>query len=181
MLTSLPLPYHNKRSPAHSGDELPFLGDELQNRGRAAHRQGAGGNTKAAALCQARRRADEIIGPYAEGRHPQGVRRTAAPGPAARMPCIVGRAFTPAGEGSRRPERVLVRPCTAPLSRLAPTAPLTGEPFRRQFSQSLPCKGLRSRAPPAAEKAVSHAANGRHSFYYRLFGDRKHRIALSPA
>ena len=44
--------------------------------------------------------------------------------------------------------------------------------------QSLPCKGLRSRAPPAAEKAVSHAANGRHSFYYRLFGDRKHRIAL---
>ena len=42
----------------------------------------------------------------------------------------------------------------------------------------LPCKGLRSRAPPAAEKAVSHAANGRHSFYYRLFGDRKHRTAL---
>ena len=103
MLTSLPLPYHNKRSPAHSGDELPFLGDELQNRGRAAHRQGAGGNTKAAALCQARRRADEIIGPYAEGRHPQGVRRAAVPGPAARMPCIVGRAFTPAGEGCGKP------------------------------------------------------------------------------
>ena len=39
---------------------MPFLGDELQNRG-------ARGNTKAAALCQARRRADEIIGPYAGG------------------------------------------------------------------------------------------------------------------
>ena len=37
MLTSLPLPYHNKRFPAHSVDELPFLGDELQNRGRAPH------------------------------------------------------------------------------------------------------------------------------------------------
>ena len=49
---------------------------------------------------------------------------------------------------------------------------------RRQPPKSLPCKGLRSRAPPAAEKAVSHAANGRHSFYYRLFGDRKHRTAL---
>ena len=57
-------------------------------------------------------------------------------------------------------------------------APLTGEPLGGCRLQSLPCKGLRSRAPPAAEKAVSHAANGRHSFYYRLFGDRKHRIAL---
>ena len=96
-------------------------------------------------------------------RHPQGVRRPAVPSPAARMPCIVGRAFTPAGEGSRRPERVLVRPCTAPLSRLAPTAPLTGEPFRRQFSQSLPCKGLRSRAPPAAEKARRSRFDGRRA------------------
>ena len=113
MLTSLPLPYHNKRSPAHSGDELPFLGDELQNRGRAPHPQGAGagGNTKAAAFCQARGpcdgenlRADASIGPYAEGRHPQGVRRAAVPGLAAGMPCIVGRAFTPAGEVCATPE-----------------------------------------------------------------------------
>ena len=44
--------------------------------------------------------------------------------------------------------------------------------------ERLPCKGLRSRAPPAAEKAVSHAANSRHSFHYRLFGDRKHKTAL---
>ena len=180
MLTSLPLPYHNKRSPAHSGDELPFLGDELQNRGRAPHqplrraaapskaspargggcavrrrRRGAlpvsgknilqgpagpcpasvgddarivpetlrwrkspaageiarptkppraGSNAQTPAIRQARRRADASIGPYAEGRHPQGVRRAAVPGPAARMPCIVGRAFTPAGEGCGKPE-----------------------------------------------------------------------------
>ena len=71
------------------------------------------------------------------------------------------------------------RQCTTQAA--LPPAPLTGEPFQRQRLDSLPCKGLRSRAPPAAEKAVSHAANGRHSFYYRLFGDRKHRTALSPA
>ena len=204
MLTSLPLPYHNKRSPAHSGDELPFLGDELQNRGAcgasaptqggsppkaspargggcAARRrrrgalpvcgknilQGpagpcpapvgddarivpetlrwrkgpaageiarptkpprAGSNAQTPAIRQARRRADARIGPYAEGRHPQGVRRAAVPGLAARMPCIVGRAFTPAG-GLRQTGRVLARQGAAPLSRLTPTAPLTGEPF----------------------------------------------------
>ena len=65
----------------------------------------------------------------------------------------------------------------APFRRRSPTAPLPGEPLGSCFG-SLPCKGLRSRAPPAAEKAVSHAANGCHSFYYRLFGDRKHRTAL---
>ena len=62
----------------------------------------------------------------------------------------------------------------APFRRRSPTAP---QPLGSCFG-SLPCKGLRSRAPPAAEKAVSHAANGCHSFYYRLFGDRKHRTAL---
>ena len=65
----------------------------------------------------------------------------------------------------------------APLRRRSPTAPLPGEPLGSCFG-SLPCKGLRSRAPPAAEKAVSRVANGRHSFYYRLFGDRKHKTAL---
>ena len=50
--------------------------------------------------------------------------------------------------GSRRPGGVLVRPCAAPLSRLTPTAPLAGEPFRRQSPKSLPCKGrwMRRRA-----------------------------------
>ena len=48
----------------------------------------------------------------------------------------------PQGRGGlRQPGRVLARSCAAPLSRLTPTAPLTGEPFRRQFPQSLPCKG----------------------------------------
>ena len=83
-------------------------------------------------------------------------------------------------EALRRPGRVLARPrCgTPPPSLTRCHLPLQGRLLGRQPIDSLPCKGLRSRAPPAAEKAVSHAANGRHSFYYRLFGDRKHRIAL---
>ena len=105
MLTSLPLPYHNKRSPAHSGDELPFLGDELQNRGGVRPASAGGGRQyESGNPLPSPPGADEIIGPYAEGRHPQGVRRTAAPGLAARMPCIVGRAFTPAGEVCATPE-----------------------------------------------------------------------------
>ena len=87
------------------------------------------------------------------------------PGPAARMPCIVGRAFTPAGRrrggvavlcknrtvgscnaarpgGYAEPGRVLAKPGAAPLSRLTPTAPLTGEPFRRQdLYKASPARG----------------------------------------
>ena len=38
----------------------------------------------------------------------------------------------PQGRGGlRQPGRVLARSCAAPLSRLTPTAPLAGEPFRR--------------------------------------------------
>ena len=86
----------------------------------------------------------------------------------------------PAASGDARP-----RPAGVPLFGCLP--PIIAQfAYRRNGDlrtrgggpQSLPCKGLRSRAPPAAEKAVSHAANGRHSFYYRLFGDRKHRTAL---
>ena len=44
-----------------------------------------------------------------------------------------------------------------------PTAPLTGEPSGRQSPQSLPCKGLRSRAPPAAEKARRSRFDGRRA------------------
>ena len=69
------------------------------------------------------------------------------------------------------------RRCGTPQSADADSSPCRGA-FQAAVPQSLPCKGLRSRAPPAAEKAVSHAANGRHSFYYRLFGDRKHKTAL---
>ena len=74
------------------------------------------------------------------------------PGSAARLPCIVGRAFTPAGEGSRRPERVLARQSAAPLSRLAPTAPLIGEPSGWQFSKKPPLQG---------EVAAPQGADGR--------------------
>ena len=80
------------------------------------------------------------------------------------MPCIVGRAFTPAGEGSRRPERVLARQGAAPLSR--PDA--DSSPYRGAFRvavppKSLPCKGLRSRVPPAAEKARRSRFDGRRA------------------
>ena len=86
----------------------------------------------------------------------------------------------PAASGDARP-----RPAGVPLFGCLP--PIIAQfAYRRNGDlrtrgggpQSLPCKGLRSQAPPAAEKAVSHAANGRHSFYYRLFGDRKHKTAL---
>ena len=66
-------------------------------------------------------------------------------------------------EGSRRPGRVLSKLGAAPLSRLTPTAPLTGEPSGWRSPQSLPCKGLRSRAPPAAEKARRSRFDGRRA------------------
>ena len=53
---------------------------------------------------QAHRRADASIGPYTggvagqRGKLPDAGRPPAVPGPTARLPCIVGRAFTPAGE-----------------------------------------------------------------------------------
>ncbi len=114
----------------------------------------------------------------------------------------VGRAISPAAEpcgGAWLPGRCKHRPlrnighgftgfCRPPppqsgnaplrLRLAAHPPPLAGEAFGRLPSERLPCKGLRSRAPPAAEKAVSHAANSRHSFHYRLFGDRKHKTAL---
>ena len=61
----------------------------------------------------------------------------------------------PQGRGGlRQPGRVLARSCAAPLSRLTPTAPLTGEPFRRQFPQSLPCKGRWVRRKAQTEGAL---------------------------
>ena len=60
---------------------------------------------------QARRRADASIGPYAgcaavgqRGKLPDAGTPPAVPGPAARLPYIVGRAFTPAGEVCGGPE-----------------------------------------------------------------------------
>ena len=63
----------------------------------------------------------------------------------------------------RQPGRILIGQDAAPLSRLTPTAPLTGEPSGWRSPQSLPCKGLRSRAPPAAEKARRSRCSGRRA------------------
>ena len=64
--------------------------------------------------------------------------------------------------GSRRPGGVLVRPCAAPLSRLAPPAPLPGEPFKRQaLYKAPPARGcgverrLRRRKRDGAGTAVA--------------------------
>ena len=138
-----------RRYPATPGRALPYasVGDDAgivpepcgggrpQAAGENARptlRPGTGGDTKAAAFCQARRRADASIGPYAGG-------RAATPGAVARIRYIVGRAFTPAGEvcggvmlwfcvsaapqgwgGLRQPGRVLAGRGAAPLSRLMP-------------------------------------------------------------
>ncbi len=139
---------------------------------RPTLRPGTGGDTKAAALCQARRRAgasiglcagggDHAVGAAQQRRHrPLRRGRAAAPGAVARIRYIVGRAFTPAGEGCRgvtlwfcvsaapqgrgglrHPGRVLARSCAAPLSRRTPTAPLAGEPSRRRLPKASPARG----------------------------------------
>ena len=83
--------------------------------------------------------------------------------PRFRRPCALHcRAGVHARRGAlRRPGRILARQGTAPLSRLTPTAPLPGEPFGWQFFESLPCKGLRSRAPQTPGGCPSDAAAGR--------------------
>ena len=120
---------------------------------------------KAAALCQTRRRADAIIGPYAEGRRSITVIHPPCPPSRLCRPFALHcRAGVHARRGAlRRPGRVLARQGAAPLSRLTPTAPLTGEPSGWRSPQSLPCKGLRSRAPPAAEKARRSRCSGRRA------------------
>ena len=96
------------------------------------------------------------FGPVGAGAQP------AVPGYAVRLPYIVGRAFTPAGGLAAARKDIGKARRRTPQSAL-PTAPLTGEPSGQQFSQSLPCKGLRSRAPPAAEKARRSRCSGRRT------------------
>ena len=114
-----------------------------------------------------------------------GARGPAVPGSASRLPCIVGRAFTPAawglaaaqgfrddasivpyGHGARscralQDTSAANRQCTPPSAPCgAATSPCRGGfgglPFER-----LPCKGLRSRAPPAADTARRSRCRGR--------------------
>ena len=62
----------------------------------------------------------------------------------------------PQGRGGvRQTGRVLARSCAAPLSRLTPTAPLTGEPSGRQSLQSLPCKGRWMRRKAQTEGCIA--------------------------
>ena len=55
----------------------------------------------------------------------------------------------------RQTGRVLARSCAAPLSRLTPTAPLTGEPSGWQSPQSLPCKGRWMRRKAQTEGCIA--------------------------
>ena len=55
----------------------------------------------------------------------------------------------------RRPGRILARQGAAPLSRLTPTAPLTGEPSGWRFPQSLPCKGRWMRRKAQTEGCIA--------------------------
>ena len=174
ILTSLPLPYHNKRSPAHSGDELPFLGDELQNRGRAPASAGAGRQYKSgsplpsppADRCKQRllRRgtasAGRAAGCRSRSRRPYALHCRAGVharrGGLRRGTPLFYVSAAPQGRGGvRQTGRVLARSCAAPLSRLTPTAPLTGEPSGRQSPQSLPCKGRWMRRKAQTEGGIA--------------------------
>ena len=99
--------------PASVGDDARIVPQPLQYRkphaageiARPTKPPGAGGNAQTSAIRLARRRADESIGPYAgggaagrRGKLPDAGAPSAVPRSAARLPCIVGRAFTPAGE-----------------------------------------------------------------------------------
>ena len=92
----------------------------------------AGGGTQTSADRQARRRADEIIGPYAGA--------ACRPPSTARVPRIVGRAFTPAGE-------VCGGWNISVLHRRCPAKPCdTANPKRRAKTPAL--QSLRNRARP---------------------------------
>ena len=78
----------------------------------------------------------------------------------------------------RRPGRVLARPrCgTPPPSLTRCHLPLQERLLGRQPIDSLPCKGLRSRAPPAAEKARRSRCSGRRA--QACFSARKGALPL---
>ena len=157
MLTSLPLAYHNKRSPAHSGDELPFLGDELQNRGACPASAGGGSGRQYES-------GSPLPSPPADRCKQRLLRRgTASAGRAAdcrsrsRRPYALHcRAGVHARRGGlRHPGRVLARQGAAPLRRLGRHLPLQGRLYRRQSLQSLPCKGRWMRRKAQTEGCIA--------------------------
>ena len=176
---------------ASAGDDAgiipePCGGGRPQAAGENARptlRPGAGGDTKAAAFCQARRRADASIGPYAGGRPRRG-RRTTAPtsaptqgGCRSRRRCtytLYCRAGVHARRGGlRRGDTVvLCKRRTARLGRIEATrkgigrarcrtpqsADADSSPCRGAFraaSQSLPCKGRWMRRKAQTEGCIA--------------------------
>ena len=149
--------------PASVGDDARIVPQTLRCRrpqaageiARPALRPGTGDNAEEAAPRQARRRADEIIGPCAGVASGRG--HAAACRPPVLPPVYLalqgGRSRPPGA--LRRPGRVLARQGAAPLSRLTPTAPLTGEPSGWRSPQSLPCKGRWMRRKAQTEGCIA--------------------------
>ena len=128
----------------------------------------AGGGTQTSADRQARRRADASIGPYAGA--------ACRPRSAARVPRIVGRAFTPAGEVcggwniSVLHRRCPAKPCDAPNPKRRAKSPALqslrnrARPRKRQPRPDLPagrkgtCKARRRTPPPPAAPPLTGEA-----------------------
>ena len=122
---------------------------------------GAGGNAQTSAIRQARRQADAIIGPYAgdgaagrRGKLPDAGAPSAVPRSTARLPCIVGRAFTPAGEVCGGPEGYWHGKAPHPSVGFADSSPCRGA-FRAAVPQSLPCKGRWMRRKAQTEGCIA--------------------------
>ena len=144
-------PKRRAKTPAlHCGREREVI------RKRQLFARPVGGPMQASALTQG---GDHAVGAAQQRRHRPLRRGAAAPGAVARIRYIVGRAFTPAGEGCeggtlwfcvsaapqgwgglRQPGRVLAGRGAAPLSRLTPTAPLAGAPSGR-LPKASPARG----------------------------------------
>ena len=145
-------PKRRAKSPALQSRRERAMTDKSQPSARPV-----GGPVQASALTQG---GDHAVGAAQQRRHRPLRRGAAAPGAVARIRYIVGRAFTPAGEGCeggtlwfcvsaapqgwgglRQPGRVLAGRGAAPLSRLTPTAPLAGEPSGRRLPKASPARG----------------------------------------
>ena len=98
------------------------------------------------------------------GKPPDAGTPPAVPGSITLLPCIVGRAFTPAGGlAAARKDIGGARRGTPPSSLTRCHLPLQGRLLGGSRLQSLPCKGLRSRAPPAADTARRSRCSGRRA------------------
>ena len=141
-----------------SGAPVLFCG---RSRGSAAAgenarptlRPGASGDRYASANRQARRRADEIIGPYAEGRRDTACR------PRFRHPfalhCRAGVHARRGGLAAARKDIGKIMCRTPPPSLTRCHLPLQGRLYRRQSPKSLPCKGRWMRRKAQTEGCIA--------------------------